>query len=174
MLQTIQLTVEWLSVLLILLGALLSVFSAFGMIRLPDVYLRSHAATKSSTLGVLCVLTGVFLYFASVMQTASMNILLGIVFFFITAPVAGHLNGRAAYRTGVPLWTGSVRDELAEAVQEAGASEPQPPGPEDSSMVQPGKVSSEEHPIQPSRSEQAGLQESTVEDQHGRSDGEKG
>lgn len=122
MLQTIQLAIEWLSVLLILLGALLSVFSAFGMIRLPDVYLRSHAATKSSTLGVLCVLTGVFLYFASVMQTASMNILLGIVFFFITAPVAGHLNGRAAHRTGVPLWTGSVQDELAEASSQAADS----------------------------------------------------
>ncbi len=123
MLQTIRLTFEWLSVLLILFGSLLSVFSAFGIIRLPDVYLRSHAATKSSTLGVLCVLTGVFLYFVSVMQTASMNILLGIVFFFITAPVAGHLNGRAAYRTGVPLWTGSIRDELAEAVEAAAQSE---------------------------------------------------
>lgn len=120
MLQTIQLMIEWLSVLLILLGALLSVFSAYGLIRLPDVYLRSHAATKSSTLGVLCVLTGVFLYFASSMQTASMNILLGIVFFFITAPVAGHLNGRAAHRSGVPLWTGSIQDELAEAAEASG------------------------------------------------------
>lgn len=120
MLQTIQLAIEWLSVLLILLGALLSVFSAYGLIRLPDVYLRSHAATKSATLGVLCVLTGVFLYFASSMQTASMNILLGIVFFFITAPVAGHLNGRAAHRSGVPLWTGTIQDELAEAAKAAG------------------------------------------------------
>ncbi|NGZ77563.1 monovalent cation/H(+) antiporter subunit G [Saccharibacillus alkalitolerans] len=119
--QTILLAIEWLSVLLILAGALLSVFSAFGLIRLPDVYLRSHAATKSSTLGVLCVLTGVFLYFASAMQTASMNVLLGIVFFFITAPLAGHLNGRAAYRSGVPLWNGTVRDELAEAIKAAGS-----------------------------------------------------
>ncbi len=137
MLQTIQLAVEWLSVLLILLGALLSVFSAFGMIRLPDVYLRSHAATKSSTLGVLCVLTGVFLYFASVMQTASMNILLGIVFFFITAPVAGHLNGRAAHRTGVPLWTGSVQDELAEASAGAAGS-PNPETPDAKPDDMPG------------------------------------
>ncbi|OWR30114.1 Na+/H+ antiporter subunit G [Saccharibacillus sp. O23] len=137
MLQTIQLTVEWLSVLLILLGALLSVFSAFGIIRLPDVYLRSHAATKSSTLGVLCVLTGVFLYFASVMQTASMNILLGIVFFFITAPVAGHLNGRAAHRTGVPLWTGSVQDELAEAAKAADVPDAGTSGPEASEAAKP-------------------------------------
>ncbi|MDO3410228.1 monovalent cation/H(+) antiporter subunit G [Saccharibacillus sp. CPCC 101409] len=113
--QTILLAIEWLSVLLILAGALLSVLSAFGLIRLPDVYLRSHAATKSSTLAVMCVLSGVFLYFASAMQTVSINILLGIVFFFITAPVAGHLNGRAAHRSGVPLWNRSIRDELAEA-----------------------------------------------------------
>ncbi|MCZ1267663.1 monovalent cation/H(+) antiporter subunit G, partial [Paenibacillus tundrae] len=40
------------------------------------------------------------------------RVLLGIVFVFITAPVAGHLNGRAAYRTDVPLWEQSVQDEL--------------------------------------------------------------
>ncbi|WP_172254663.1 monovalent cation/H(+) antiporter subunit G [Saccharibacillus deserti] len=141
MLQTIQPVIEWIAVLLILCGALLSVLSAFGLIRLPDVYLRSHAATKSSTLGVLCVLSGVFLYFASVMQTASMNILLGIVFFFITAPLAGHLNGRAAYRSGVPLWNGSVQDELADAglsgppvsfgAEERRNDRAEPPGPEE-------------------------------------------
>ncbi|MCQ4088204.1 monovalent cation/H(+) antiporter subunit G [Saccharibacillus sp. JS10] len=143
MLQTIQLLIEWLSVLLILIGALLSVFSAYGLIRLPDVYLRSHAATKSSTLGVLCVLTGVFLYFASSMQTASMNILLGIVFFFITAPVAGHLNGRAAHRSGVPLWTGSIQDELADAAKAAGVPDAGTSGRELSDAAKPDQMPGE-------------------------------
>lgn len=49
--------------LLVLSGALISALSAFGLIRLPDVYLRSHAATKSATLGVLFILVGAFSLF---------------------------------------------------------------------------------------------------------------
>lgn len=103
---------EWLIGILVLLGALFSLLSSFGLIRLPDIYLRSHAATKSATLGVLCILTGAFLYFWLFMDHISVKLLLGIVFVFITSPVAGHLNGRAAYRSGVPLWQGSVGDDL--------------------------------------------------------------
>ncbi|MNI22849.1 Na(+)/H(+) antiporter subunit G [compost metagenome] len=98
--------------LIVLVGALISALSAFGLVRLPDVYLRSHAATKSATLGVLFILIGAFLYFAFFLEHVSAKLLLGIVFVFITAPVAGHLNGRAAYRSGVPLWGRSVQDDL--------------------------------------------------------------
>jgi multicomponent Na+:H+ antiporter subunit G len=98
--------------LIVLIGALISALSAFGLIRLPDVYLRSHAATKSATLGVLLILAAAFLYFTFYLEHVSAKILLGIVFVFITAPVAGHLNGRAAYRSGVPLWKDSVQDDL--------------------------------------------------------------
>jgi len=38
--------------------------------------------------------------------------LLAIAFFFLTAPVAAHMIGRAAYFVGVPLWEGTLRDEL--------------------------------------------------------------
>ncbi|QJC52184.1 Na+/H+ antiporter subunit G [Paenibacillus albicereus] len=106
------------SAVIVLLGALLSLFSAFGLIRLPDVYLRSHAATKSATLGVLFILTGAFLYYAFVHDVVSVKLLLGIVFVFLTGPVAGHLNARAAYRTGVHLWERSTRDDLKEALQQ--------------------------------------------------------
>ncbi|MFS0869465.1 monovalent cation/H(+) antiporter subunit G [Paenibacillus xylanilyticus] len=98
--------------LIVLLGALLSALSAFGLIRLPDVYLRAHAATKSTTLGVFCVLSGTFFFFWYFDNYISARVLLGILFVFITAPVAGHLNARAAYRTDVPLWEQSVQDEL--------------------------------------------------------------
>lgn len=103
--------------LLVLFGALISAVSAFGLIRLPDVYLRSHAATKSSTLGVLIILTSAFLYFMFYVDHVSAKLVLGIIFVFITAPVAGHLNGRAAYRSGVPLWKGSTHDDLRPALE---------------------------------------------------------
>ncbi len=103
--------------IVVLCGALISAVSAFGLIRLPDIYLRSHAATKSSTLGVLLILTGVFLYFMIYVDHISAKLILGIIFVFITAPVAGHLNGRAAYRTGVPLWSNSKNDDLRPALE---------------------------------------------------------
>ncbi|MVP01892.1 Na+/H+ antiporter subunit G [Paenibacillus sp. N10] len=105
--------------MIILAGALLSVLSAFGLIRLPDVYLRSHAATKSATLGVLLILTGAFLYFSFYLDHISAKLLLGIVFVFITGPVAGHLNARAAYRSGVALWERSVQDDLKPALKKS-------------------------------------------------------
>ncbi|MCE3200389.1 Na+/H+ antiporter subunit G [Paenibacillus sonchi] len=110
--EVISLIGELLIVILVLLGALFCGLGAFGLVRLPDVYLRSHAATKSATLGVLCVLTGAFLFFYFYIDIVSIKLLLAIVFVFITSPVAGHLNGRSAYRSGVPLWKGSVQDDL--------------------------------------------------------------
>lgn len=109
---------EWVAAVLILLGAVLSGLSAFGLVRLPDVYLRAHAAGKSATLGVLCILSGVFLYFALFLDHISAKLLLGIIFVFLTSPVAAHLTGRAAYRSGVPLWEGTVKDELRPALEE--------------------------------------------------------
>lgn len=104
--------IELMAALLILLGSIVSVISAFGMIRLPDVYTRSHAATKSATLSVLLCLSGAFVYFWIDDGYVSIRLILGIIFVFITAPVAGHLVCRAAYRSRVPLAKGSGDDAL--------------------------------------------------------------
>ncbi|WP_025027609.1 Na+/H+ antiporter subunit G [Caldalkalibacillus mannanilyticus] len=103
---------SWIVSFLILVGSLLSLLSAFGILRLPDVYTRSHAATKAATLGVICILSGAFLYFWVFQGYVSARLLLGILFVFVTAPVAGHLICRAAYRSKVPLWEKSVQDDL--------------------------------------------------------------
>ncbi|PLT34015.1 monovalent cation/H(+) antiporter subunit G [Bacillus sp. V5-8f] len=101
--------------ILILLGAFLSLVSAFGIVRLPDVYTRNHAASKSSTLGIMSILIGTFIYFFLEHGHFNSRILLGVVFIFITAPVAGHIISRAAYNTGVKLWDKSVLDDLKQA-----------------------------------------------------------
>lgn len=99
-------------VVLLLAGAFLSLVAAFGLIRLPDVYTRNHAASKSATLGVMFVMLATFFYFLVEDGFFSSRLLLGIAFFFITAPVAGHLISRAAYNSGVKMWEKSVRDDL--------------------------------------------------------------
>ncbi|WP_374702630.1 monovalent cation/H(+) antiporter subunit G [Bacillus sp. V33-4] len=101
---------------LILIGAFLSLVAAFGVIRLPDVYTRNHAASKSATLGVMSILLGTFVHFFMEQDHFNSRIILGIVFIFITSPVAGHLISRAAYNSGVKLWEKSVQDDLEEAV----------------------------------------------------------
>jgi multicomponent Na+:H+ antiporter subunit G len=37
---------------------------------------------------------------------------MAILFLFITAPLGAHMLARAAYFDGVPLWKGTVIDEL--------------------------------------------------------------
>ncbi|MET0786472.1 MAG: monovalent cation/H(+) antiporter subunit G [Paenisporosarcina sp.] len=105
-------------ILTIVLGVLFIVVTAIGLIRLPDIYTRTHAASKSATLGVMFILLGVFLHFWLVEGHVNTRILLGIVFLFITGPVGGHVIGRSAYLTGVKLWDGSVKDELAPIIAE--------------------------------------------------------
>ncbi|MCQ6273936.1 Na+/H+ antiporter subunit G [Bacillus sp. V3B] len=97
---------------LILIGTLFSFLSAIGLIRLPDVYTRSHAASKSSTLGVLCTLVGTFVYFLITDGYFSIRLLLGIFFVFLTAPVGAHVICRSAYRSHVKLTENSVQDDL--------------------------------------------------------------
>ncbi|MFC3788082.1 monovalent cation/H(+) antiporter subunit G [Paenibacillus sp. GCM10012307] len=111
--------IEILIAVMVLAGTVLSLLSSLGFIRLPDVYTRAHAATKSVTLGILFILLGTFLYFWFVHGLISIRLLLGIVFVFLTAPVAGHLIIRSAYRSGVKLSDTSVKDELREDLKKA-------------------------------------------------------
>lgn len=104
--------VEWICAIIILIGSIISVISAIGMLRFPDVYTRAHAVAKSATLGVLFCLIGSFIYIWAQDGYISIRLLLGILFVFITSPVSSHLVIRAAYRSGVPLAEGSGDDEL--------------------------------------------------------------
>lgn len=109
---------ELIGALLILIGSVMAVISAIGILRLPDVYTRSHAATKSSTLAVLLSLIGTFIYFWASENFISVRVLLGIIFVFLTAPVSGHLITRAAYRSKVKLSDSSTEDALKDVMED--------------------------------------------------------
>ncbi|QUW23244.1 Na+/H+ antiporter subunit G [Sporosarcina sp. Marseille-Q4063] len=106
-------------IITILVGLIFTVVTVIGVIRLPDVYTRAHAASKSATLGVLSILVGVFFHFWLNEGHFSVKILLGILFLFITAPIGGHLMSRAAYVSGVKPTELTVGDDLAEVVEQA-------------------------------------------------------
>ncbi len=96
--------------LLMIFGASFMLLAAVGVLRLPDLFIRMHAATKSGTLGVSGMLLALAVHFDDL--GVAIRAGLAIVFLFLTAPVAAHFIGRAAYIVGVPLWEGTVVDEL--------------------------------------------------------------
>lgn len=98
-------------------GLIFTVVSVIGVLRLPDVYTRAHAASKSATLGVLSILVGTFFHFWFNDGYFSVRLLLAILFLFITAPIGGHLMSRAAYFSGVKPSELTVGDDLAEVVK---------------------------------------------------------
>lgn len=93
----------------LLAGGLLSLAAAVGVIRLPDLFTRMHAATKTGTVGVSSIAIGMMIHFSEV--TVTSRGILVIAFFLLTAPVAAHMIGRAAYRSGVQLWILTRIDE---------------------------------------------------------------
>lgn len=101
---------EGIAWILMYTGAVFLLLAAVGIFRFPDLYSRMQAATKGATLGIALMLLGVAVYFEELGVTT--RALLVIVFFFLTAPVAAHMLGRAAYILGVPLWEGTIGDEL--------------------------------------------------------------
>jgi multicomponent Na+:H+ antiporter subunit G len=101
---------ESISLVLLLLGAVFMFLAAIGLARMPDVLMRLHSTTKSNTLGVGLIMLGVALVFNNF--DIAVRALAIVVFMFSTAPVAAHMVGRAAYLSGVPLWEGTLSDEM--------------------------------------------------------------
>ena len=101
---------ESISLVLLLLGSLFMLLAAIGMVRMPDVLTRMHSSTKSSTLGVGLIMLGVALAFSDF--AVGVRALAIVIFMFTTTPVSAHMIARAAYLSGVPLWQGTLSDEM--------------------------------------------------------------
>lgn len=97
---------------LLVSGSLLALVAAIGLVRLPDVYARMHAATKPATLGISLCLSGAALRVDDLSDVT--KIVLAIAFQLLTNPVAAHLFGRAAHRSGAPKSPATVIDEMDE------------------------------------------------------------
>lgn len=104
---------------LVLFGTVFYLLSTLGLIRMPDVYNRMQTATKSATLGSLGVIVGTGIWaidhvgsYAWITKTIVIA-----VFLLLTNPISAHALIRAAYKSGIPLWEGSVVDRYKEALE---------------------------------------------------------
>lgn len=79
---------------LLLVGSLFILVGAIGLARLPDFFMRLHAPTKATTLGVGGMLLASMVYLLD--EGLSLRELLVTLFLFVTAPVSAHLLAKAA------------------------------------------------------------------------------
>ena len=101
--------IDWISAAFVVTGATLALLAGVGVVRMPDVFTRMQASTKASTLGLGCLLAALAIRHPDVsivMRALSIG-----AFMMLTTAVSAHVIARAAARTGVPLWKGTLIDE---------------------------------------------------------------
>jgi multicomponent Na+:H+ antiporter subunit G len=84
---------------LILTGCFFTVVSAFGLVRLPDVYTRIHSAGLVDTVGAGFLLIGLMLYGGFTIVTIKLFLILAFIFF--TSPTANNAFANAVYSAGI-------------------------------------------------------------------------
>lgn len=98
----------WLADLLVIVGVVIMTIGVYGVIRMPDIYTRLHAASKSVFLGVISlaaasIVTGD----AAIIARVS---LIAVVLLF-TTPIASHAIGRGAFLERERMETPGAVDE---------------------------------------------------------------
>lgn len=88
--------------ILLCLGTLFTLIASLGILRMPDLYTRMHAATKAGTVGLASLLLAVAIAIPDI--TVISRVIGTMLFIFITAPVAAHLLGKATQESGYKIW----------------------------------------------------------------------
>lgn len=109
---------ELIGALLLAGGAFFCLGGALGLVRFPDILARMHAATKPQVFGLLLVVLGVGFSIHDLQVWLSLAVVMAMQ--VVTVPVAGHLIGRVAYRSGEWEPEDLVVDELADDLRDAG------------------------------------------------------
>ncbi|NKX55235.1 monovalent cation/H(+) antiporter subunit G [Arthrobacter mobilis] len=117
--MNIDLLLDLASAACLVIGALMSLAAAIGLLRFPDLLSRMHAATKPQVFGLLLLLTGLGLQ----LRSWAVVPLLAIAWLFqlLTVPVSAHMVGRSGYRTKHLRKDTLSEDELDAVVQKAAA-----------------------------------------------------
>lgn len=102
---------EVLVIISILTASAFLLVGAIGLFRLPDLFMRLHAPTKSSTLGLGGVLLASILLSLSVGRFGMAELLISLLS-FITAPVSANLMAQAALHLNLRSQSGDVPEAL--------------------------------------------------------------
>ena len=103
--------------LLLLSGGIFVLVGSIGLLRLQDFYVRLHAPTKATTLGLGGVLGASMLYMYHLQGYVSVDELLITLFLVITAPVTAHILAKVAMHHRVKLMERTRNPELVETIR---------------------------------------------------------
>ncbi len=101
---------NYISGILVLVGSGFALVAALGIVRLPDIYSRMHAASKAGTVGSGAMLIALAVFADD--PATTLRALAAVAFVMLTAPVSAHLLAKASYAAGYRLWDKSIMDEM--------------------------------------------------------------
>ncbi|ENU74876.1 Na+/H+ antiporter subunit G [Acinetobacter baumannii] len=106
-----QITMEIIVSIFLVFGAFFMLVGSIGMVRLPDLFMRLHAPTKSSTLGLGSFLVASMIFFAFQGRFGFAELLITLLA-FITAPVSANLIAQAALHLRLRSLSGEVPEAI--------------------------------------------------------------
>lgn len=111
---SISVIAKGIGVVLVFLGALLTLITAIGLLALPDLLARMQ---KPQVLGLMLLSVGGSL----VLQSASVAgiLILMVIFQLITAPISAHMLSNAAFKAGRAKSEVLVVDEFSDDIAHA-------------------------------------------------------
>lgn len=98
-----SLVLDLLSVGLLLIGLAFLAGGTLGLVRLPDLFSRAHAASKCDSVGAGSILLAMALQRG--IEFGDLKVLLLVVLILVSAPTIAHALARAGFRTGLRPWT---------------------------------------------------------------------
>jgi len=94
--------IDYLSLIMLVIGAIFFLAGTLGLLRFPDVYTRLHALTKADNVGLGLIVFGLAIQYQS-WAIAGKLVLIWLLVLLASASVS-HLVARAALRRDVPPW----------------------------------------------------------------------
>ena len=109
--NNMQLIMEIIVSFFLIVGAFFTLVGGIGMVKLPDLFMRLHAPTKSSTLGLGSFLFAAMIYSAFNHRLGFAELIITLLA-FITAPVSANLIAQAAIHLRLRSTSGDVPEAL--------------------------------------------------------------
>lgn len=103
--------------LFLLIGSGFTLLAAIGVLRLPDLLTRMHAASKAGSVGAGFILLAVAL--VSLEAAVALRAVIGFAFLLLTTPVSAHLLARTSYRSGNQSQDNMATDELKSKIEQS-------------------------------------------------------
>jgi multicomponent Na+:H+ antiporter subunit G len=92
-----------LTIVFVVAGIFFLLIGSIGIIRLPDFYSRTHATSKSDTLGMILIIVGLIIFEG--LNINSGKLFLILLFILLANPIGAHALARAAMNAGLkPLF----------------------------------------------------------------------